>query len=96
MTNHFSTYQIGLIQNNIRDDHHKKMINDAFEASKFNMYNLHNVNEYVAGYHGGQRGSWAPLHQLQPRLVCTRRPLRGLHISILRGQEAFCSDFSRV
>ena len=34
MTNHFSTYQIGLIQNNIRDDHHKKMINDAFEASK--------------------------------------------------------------
>ena len=35
MTNHFSTYQIGLIQNNIRDDHHKKMINDAFEASKF-------------------------------------------------------------
>ena len=34
MTNHFSTYQIGLIQNNIRDDHHKKMIDDAFEASK--------------------------------------------------------------
>ena len=54
------------------------------------------INEYVAGDHGGQRGSWAPLHQLQPSLVCTRRPLRGLHISLLRGQEAFCSDFSRI